>query len=91
MSNAVAMIAELCLYPIKSMSGVSVQEAHVGLDGILGDRHFAFTPANQAATNSFPWMTAQEDSRMLADKPFFTRPPTPDQPEPPVQVRTLDD
>ena len=62
----------------------------MGLDGILGDRQYAFVRATHAATNSFPWMTARDDSRMLFYKPFFTRLPTPDQPEPPVQVRTPD-
>ncbi len=88
MSHTLATIAQLWLYPIKSMAGVSVQEAHVGLDGILGDRQYAFVRADQAARNSFPWMTARESSRMLFYKPNFTQLPTPDQPEPPVRVRT---
>ena len=88
MSNTIATVAELYLYPIKSMAGIPVQEAHVGLDGILGDRQYSFVRADQAARNSFPWMTARESGRMLLYKPEFTQPPTPDQPEPLVQVRT---
>ena len=88
MSNTIATVAELYLYPIKSMAGIPVQEAHVGLDGILGDRQYSFVRADQAARNSFPWMTARESPRMLLYKPEFTQPPTPDQPEPPVHVRT---
>ena len=83
-----ATITQLWLYPIKSMAGVSVDEAHVGLDGILGDRQYAFVRADQAARNSFPWMTARESSRMLFYKPSFAQAPTPEQPEPPVRVRT---
>ncbi len=88
MREAVATIAQLCLYPVKSMAGVSVEEAHAGLDGILGDRQYAFVQADQAARNSFPWMTARESSRMLFYRPFFTQLPTPGQTEPPVRVRT---
>ncbi len=88
MSSTIATVAELYLYPVKSMAGVPVQESHVGLDGILGDRQYSFVRGDQAARNSFPWMTARESARMLLYKPQFTQPPTPDQPEPPVQVRT---
>ena len=87
MSDVVATIAQLYLYPVKSMAGVPVQEAHVGLDGILGDRQYCFVRTDQAASNSFPWMTARQSSRMLLYKPHFTQPPTPEQPEPPVRVR----
>lgn len=88
MSDTIATIAQLYLYPIKSMAGVSVEEAHVGLDGILGDRQYSFVRADQAASNSFPWMTARQSARMLLHQPQFTQLPTPEQPEPPVQVRT---
>lgn len=88
MSNAIATVAELFVYPIKSMAGVAVQEAHVGLDGLIGDRNYSFVRADQAARNSFPWMTARESARMLLYKPEFAAPPTPDQAEPPVKVRT---
>jgi uncharacterized protein YcbX len=88
MSDTIAKVAELFIYPIKSMAGVSVQEAHVGLDGILGDRQYSFVRADQAARDSFPWMTARQSTRMLLYKPRFTEPPAPDRPEPPVKVQT---
>ncbi|MGH9508971.1 MAG: MOSC domain-containing protein [Terriglobales bacterium] len=88
MSRVIATIAQLSLYPIKSMAGVSVPEAHVGLDGILGDRQYAFVRAEQAARNSFPWMTARESSRMLFYRPSFAQLPTSEKPEPAVRVRT---
>lgn len=88
MSQPLATIAQLFIYPVKSMAGISVDHAHVGLDGILGDRQYAFVRADQAARNSFPWMTARESSRMLFYKPSFSQAPTPEQPEPPVQVHT---
>ncbi len=88
MSQVIATIAQLCIYPFKSMAGISVEQAHVGLDGILGDRQYAFVRADQAARNSFPWMTARESSRMLFYKPSFAQLPTPEQPEPALRVRT---
>jgi uncharacterized protein YcbX len=87
-SDTVATIAQLYLYPVKSMAGIPVQEAHVGLDGILGDRQYSFVRAERAASNSFSWMTARESAQMLLYKPHFKQMPTPEQPEPPVQVRT---
>jgi hypothetical protein len=88
MPETVATVAQLYLYPIKSMAGIAVQEAHVSLDGFLGDRLYAFVRANQAATNSFPWMTARESAQMLLYKPSFMQTPTPGQSEPAVEVRT---
>lgn len=88
MSNSIATVVELFLYPVKSMAGVAVEHAHVGLDGLLGDRNYSFVRADQAAGNSFPWMTARQSARMLLYKPEFAALPTPDQAEPPVRVRT---
>ena len=88
MPETIASVVELYIYPVKSMAGIAVDQAHVGLDGILGDRQYSFVRADQAAHNSFPWMTARESARMLRHKPQFTQPPTPDEPEPPVEVRT---
>src|SRR5262245_11734099 len=88
MELPIATVAELFVYPVKSMAGVRVQEAYAGLDGILGDRLYSFVRADQAARNSFPWMTARQSTRMLLYKPRFTGSPSPDQPEPPVEVQT---
>lgn len=90
MPERLAEIAGLVVYPIKSMAGVLVEQAHVGLDGIFGDRIYSFVRADQAAKNSFPWMTARESSRMLMYKPEFAQEPTPEQQEPEVRVRTPD-
>lgn len=88
MSSAIATVAELFLYPVKPMAGVAVQEAHVGLDGLLGDRNYSFVRADQGSRNSFPWMTARESARMLLYKPEFAHAPAPDNAEPLVKVRT---
>ena len=88
MSETIATVIEIFIYPIKSMAGLSVQEAYVGLDGILGDRQYSFVRSDQASHNSFPWMTGRQSARMLLYKPRFTEPPAPDRPEPRVEVHT---
>jgi uncharacterized protein len=88
MQETIATIGKLYIYPVKSMAGISVEEAHVGLDGILGDRQYSFVRSEQASRNSFPWMTAREFTRMLLYRPQFDHLPSPQEPEPLVQVRT---
>jgi uncharacterized protein YcbX len=90
MSDVIATVAQLYFYPVKSMAGISLQQAYVGFDGILGDRQYAFVHTSQAATNSFPWMTARQSSRMLLYQPQLDTMPTPDDNEQPVLVRTPD-
>ena len=88
MSDTIAVIAGLSVYPVKSMAGLSMQEAYVGLNGILGDRRYSFVRAEEASRNSFPWMTVRQCTEMLLYKPEFAHPPSPDQREPLVSVRT---
>ena len=78
MSSIIATVAELWIYPVKSMAGISTAEAEVGLDGIEGDRRYAFVRSDQAGRNGFPWMTARQSARMLWYKPEL----------PQVRVRT---
>jgi uncharacterized protein YcbX len=86
--TTIAVVAGLSVYPVKSMAGSAIQKAYVGLNGILGDRRYSFVRAEQASRNSFPWMTVRECTDMLLYKPEFAHPPSPDQQEPPVRVRT---
>src|SRR5262245_11047269 len=81
-------VAELFIYPVKSMAGVPVTEAHIGLDGIVGDRQYAFVQTEQAARNSFPWMTARQSSQMLLYRAAFATTPTPENAQPAVTVRS---
>jgi len=90
MSEIVATVAQLYFYPVKSMAGIPLQQAYIGLDGILADRQYAFVHTSQAATNSFPWMTARQSWRMLLYQPQLDVMPTPDDQEPAVKVRTPD-
>lgn len=86
MADVIATLEKLYIYPVKSMAGIAVMEAHVGLDGIVGDRQYAFVQAEKADKNSFPWMTARENARMLSYKPRLETMPTPQTPEPPLRI-----
>ncbi|MGH9717560.1 MAG: MOSC domain-containing protein [Candidatus Acidiferrales bacterium] len=88
MFDAIATVEKIYLYPVKSMAGTLLDEAHVGLDGIFGDRQYAFVQAEKAEKNSFPWMTARENARMLTYEPRFERVPTAVEPEPGLRVQT---
>ena len=88
MQETIATIGKLYIYPVKSMAGIAVEQAEVGLDGILGDRQYAFVRAAKASKSSFPWMTAREYTRMLQYRPQFSRLPGAADAEPPVEVRT---
>ena len=88
MSPTIGTVARLFIYPVKSMAGVSVEKAHVGINGLLGDRRYAFVRADQAASNNFPWMTARQAARMLLYRPRFEQPPTLEKENQAVQVCT---
>src|SRR4051794_17120163 len=90
MAEIIGKVAKLYVYPVKSMAGIEVQEAHVGIDGMLGDRQYAFVQSEKAATSPFPWMTARESARMLAYQPQFAEPLGPGKAAPAVRVRTPD-
>jgi uncharacterized protein YcbX len=86
--STIATVARIFIYPVKSMAGIAVDEAHVGVNGLLGDRRYAFVRAQQSGSNSFPWMTARQAARMLLYRPRFEHAPTPERSEPAVHVRT---
>jgi uncharacterized protein YcbX len=71
MSTIIAAIKYLYLYPVKSMRGVAVNEAHVGLNGIYGDRRYTFVQQRLAASDGFPWMTGREKPRLILYAPRF--------------------
>jgi uncharacterized protein YcbX len=83
-----ATIKQIYLYPVKSMRGVEVNEAHLSIHGFLGDRRFAFVQSALAATSTFPWMTAREKPPLLLHAPRFARMPAPEDKHVPVLVRT---
>lgn len=86
--TTLATIKHIYIYPVKSMRGIPVREAHVSIHGFLGDRRYAFVQQALAAQDSFPWMTGREKPSMILHTPRFERTPTPEDKDVPVFVRT---
>ena len=83
-------VTQLYVYPVKSMRGVEVEEAHLGLNGIYGDRRYAFVRQDLLGHDGFPWMTGRQKPRMITYRPRFERPATAGDPIPPITVTTPD-
>lgn len=65
----IGTITQLNIYPVKSMAGLSVDDAMVYWYGFNGDRKYAFVQSN--STSGFPWLTAREVPTMVQHKPSF--------------------
>ncbi|MGH2632066.1 MAG: MOSC N-terminal beta barrel domain-containing protein, partial [Tepidiformaceae bacterium] len=52
MSN-VGIIRHIVTYPVKSMRGEELSTANIGVNGIPGDRMYAFVKAG--SSSYFPW------------------------------------
>lgn len=89
MRKELATINDLYLYPVKSMRGVTVNAAHLGLNGFYGDRRYAFVQEELAGSDGFPWATGREKPRMILYTPRFEQTPTP-QSDPAIWVQTPD-
>lgn len=85
-----ATIKQIYVYPVKSMRGIGMDQAFLSINGLLGDRGYAFVQQTLAATDRFPWMTARDKPHMLLDAPRFERMPTPEDKYVPVLVKTPD-
>lgn len=85
---SLATIRQIYIYPVKSMRGVAVRQAHLTINGFAGDRRYAFVRQQLAATNGFPWMTGREKTKFILYAPRFERTPTPDDWDVPVVVQT---
>lgn len=65
----VGVVAELNLYPVKSMRAVMVSEAQLYWYGFNGDRKYAFVRSENAS--GFPWLTGRELPNLLCYQPVF--------------------
>ncbi len=66
--ETIGTVGCIARYPVKSMGGEELSTAVLGLNGIPGDRMYAFV---QAGTHSpFPWLTAREYPGLLRYQPF---------------------
>lgn len=70
------------------MRGIAVEQAHLTINGFVGDRRYAFVREHLAATNGFPWMTGREKTKFILYAPRFERTPSPDDWDVPVVVET---
>lgn len=82
----VATVAALGRYPVKSMRGEVPDAAFVTWNGLLGDRRWAFVRGDTTA--SHPWLTGRQSPDLIRYTPRFARPPSVDDPEPPLWVTT---
>ncbi len=78
----VATIRGIARYPVKSMRGEDLATVDLGLQGLPGDRRYAFV---QAGSHSpFPWLTGRELAALLVYRPRFED----DSPRAPLRVST---
>jgi uncharacterized protein YcbX len=54
----VGVVAELNVFPVKSMRGVQTEAAHLGWQGFEGDRRYAFV--RTGSLNGLPWVSARQ-------------------------------
>ena len=70
--KVVGTVESLWRYPVKSMAGERLTEAHMGFTGFYGDRCYAFK--NSAARKGFPYLNATVQQQMLCYRPKFRFP-----------------
>ena len=80
----VGVVKALYRYPVKSMRGESLAQAHLYWHGLDGDRRYAFVRGD--SRSDFPWLTGREVSQLLRYLPTFADPG--DVVNSPVCVRT---
>jgi uncharacterized protein YcbX len=87
-ADVLGTVRRLYIYPVKSMRGFALEEVHLGLNGIYGDRRYAFVRQDLAGYDGFPWMTGRQKARMVTYQPRFERPPTAEDASPTITVTT---
>lgn len=68
----VGVVTALNRFPVKSMRGESLDEAHVYWHGLDGDRRYAFV--RDDAQSGFPWLTGRQIPDMVLYTPRFVQP-----------------
>ncbi len=82
----VGVVKELYRFPVKSMRGEALAEAHGTWHGLDGDRRYAFVRSDNRS--GFPWLTGRELPQLLQYTPRYTRPA--DVADSPVEIRSPD-
>ncbi len=73
--QSVGKVKQINIYPVKSMQGISVEQANCFWYGLDGDRKYAFV--HDDVKSGFPWLTGRELPELLQYQPYFERPATP--------------
>ena len=68
----VGVVKELYRFPVKSMRGEMLPEAHGYWHGLDGDRRFAFVRSDDRS--GFPWLTGRLLPQMVLYAPRYTQP-----------------
>jgi uncharacterized protein len=68
----VGIVKELYRFPVKSMRGEMLPEAHGYWHGLDGDRRYAFVRADNRS--GFPWLTGRELPQLLQYTPRYAQP-----------------
>jgi hypothetical protein len=69
--SAIGTVISLARYPVKSMAGERLETARVTLQGVDGDRRYAFVQA-VGGRSMFPWLTGREFPGMVTYRPRYT-------------------
>jgi uncharacterized protein YcbX len=67
----VGEVVGLRIHPVKSMRCIDVDEAHLGWQGLDGDRRYAFT--HTGSLNGLPWVSARQLPSLVTYQPKFDR------------------
>ena len=73
--NIVGTVTQINIFPVKSMQGISVQEASLWWYGLDGDRKAAFVQSD--SQSAFPWLTGREYPDLVRYEPSFVDPTKP--------------
>jgi uncharacterized protein len=65
----VGEVVALSVYPVKSMRRIAVDSAHLGWQGLDGDRRYAFM--HSGSMNGLPWVSARQLPSLVAYQPTF--------------------
>lgn len=68
----VGVVKELYRFPVKSMRGEALPEAHGAWHGLDGDRRYAFVRSDNRS--GFPWLTGRQVPQLLQYTPYYTQP-----------------
>ena len=65
----VGKVQKIARYPVKSMRGEELESVLVGLQGLPGDRAYAFV--QEGVHTPFPWLTARQYQGLLRYQPIW--------------------